>query len=84
MDINTIIPLLDSLSQLAEKTPVPYVALAGAILAGIVVILKKIQNSKSGAPEVVIPPQPANISSNVAPVAADKKLTDDIAAKSLK
>ncbi len=82
MDFSTIIPILDSLSQLAEKTPIPYVALAGAVLAGVVVILKKLQNAKVGAPEVVVAPKPVAMDALGAPEA--KKEAEAIAEKTLK
>lgn len=72
MDLNALIPVIDTLAALAEKFPLPHVAVIGAILAGLAVILKKLQNSKNGAPEVTQRPVES---------VSDAKIDDSVAKK---
>ncbi len=54
MDISILIPILDSVSKAMEVTPFHWVALAGCVLAGVVVVLRKIQAAKVVAPVEVV------------------------------
>lgn len=48
-DLNTWVSVLDTLSHLAEVLPFHWSFLAGAILAGVVMVLRKVQAAKEAA-----------------------------------
>jgi hypothetical protein len=55
MNFDFLIPILDSLSQVGAQLPFRWVAVASAVLAGVVVVLKKLQASRPALQ--VVPPQ---------------------------
>ncbi len=59
MDLNTLIPILDSVSKIAETLPFHWVAMAGIALAALVVALRKYQAFKAQTPLAEVVQLPA-------------------------